>query len=393
MSSMGRLFNRGLTHLLVRKTQIADEFIEPSLHIPHEVVATPEAEALQLWHTMNHLKLKVRLLSKPYTATLSGVIHCPGHNILLTKSRKVIVDSIVDGDFGLKYGIPTTYDLLKDIYLRRVERITHSCTSFQAYFKGYYHLLIDDLPRLYHLHQPQYADQEIKLLISKSLTDSEEFFLSKLLPENVKIFLVAQDTNYLADNYFFLSFLTGYGALPSKYQQFFVNRVCPDRKRKRSNRIYISRQNSSKGRRVLNEDELFDELSKYGFKKYVLEDIPIEEQIQLFYDSEYVIAPHGGGVVNILFAERIKLMELFPSRFIWSPVYYFLAKSMNHTYYYWCGGQDLDYVNFRSHLSEQGMAPGAYFKDRNFIVNVPEVLRLLEKSLVEEECVRSTDYC
>ncbi|NJR57511.1 MAG: glycosyltransferase family 61 protein [Cyanobacteria bacterium CRU_2_1] len=252
--------------------------------------------------------------------------------------------------------------------------------------------LIDDLPRLYHLHQPRYADREINLLISRPLTEVEEFLLPKLLPENVKILPIAQDTNYLAENYIFLSFLTGYGGLPSEYLKFFVNRVCPNRERKRSNRIYISRQKSSKGRRVLNEDKLFDALSRYGFVKYTLEDMSIEEQINLFYDSEYVIAPHGGGVANILFAEKINLMELFPSQFVWSPVYYFLSKSMNHTYYYWCGGKDLDYVNFKTNLSEKGMTSGTYFKDRNFVVDVSEVLSLLERSLDGEKFTGDVDH-
>jgi capsular polysaccharide biosynthesis protein len=59
----------------------------------------------------------------------------------------------------------------------------------------------------------------------------------------------------------------------------------------------------------------------------------IEEQIDLFYDAEYVIGTHGAGLTNIIFSCQIKVLELFNSE-ICQTHYYYLAKSLGHTYGY-----------------------------------------------------------
>ncbi|MGL4619669.1 MAG: glycosyltransferase family 61 protein, partial [Chroococcidiopsis sp.] len=133
-------------------------------------------------------------------------------------------------------------------------------------------------------------------------------------------------------------------------------KVKPQRPRKKINRIFISRRAAKKGRHILNEDELFDMLSKYGFKKYVLEQISVEEQIALFSDSEYVIGSHGAGLSNIIFAEEIDVLEIFPTKEI-LPHFYFLAKSLEHNYQYWCGQ--------------------ATSKNSNFVVNVSDIEKII----------------
>ncbi len=83
-----------------------------------------------------------------------------------------------------------------------------------------------------------------------------------------------------------------------------------------SQRIYISR-NKAGCRKVQNEDEVMKLLDKYGFKKYFLEDLSAKEQINMFYNAEIVIAPHGAGLVNVLFSQqKTKIIELFPEDYL-----------------------------------------------------------------------------
>jgi len=190
--------------------------------------------------------------------------------------------------------------------------------------------------------------------------------------------------NYLIENLIYPSFLTKINSayLPAEYLNFFSQRVCPNSSRKRDKRIFISRKDAVM-RRILNEEELLEVLEKYGFQQYVLEQMTLEEQIELFYNAEVVIGSHGAGFSNIIFSEKIHIIELFPSKFIWMPVYYFLSKSMQHNYHYLCSGGELNYTNFDRILSEKKLSPHSYFKDRDFIVNVSEVVSLLD-SLIEK---------
>lgn len=66
-------------------------------------------------------------------------------------------------------------------------------------------------------------------------------------------------------------------------------------------RIYVSRAKAG-WRKVLNEDELLAMLNRHGFRRYFLEDLSVQQQIQLFQQAEMIVGPHGAGLANVVFA-------------------------------------------------------------------------------------------
>ncbi|NET40526.1 tetratricopeptide repeat protein [Okeania sp. SIO2B3] len=86
-------------------------------------------------------------------------------------------------------------------------------------------------------------------------------------------------------------------------------------------RIYISRSNA-RYRRVMNEPEVVEILSKFGFTCIAPESMSLESQIATFAHAKIIVAPHGSGLTNIVFCNpETKIIELF------SPNYL--------RYYYW----------------------------------------------------------
>lgn len=76
--------------------------------------------------------------------------------------------------------------------------------------------------------------------------------------------------------------------------------------------IYISRKNYN-SRKMVNEDELINELSKFGFIVLQPENYSIQEQIILFSQAKIIIGEIGAGLSNILFAPRgTKVIEIMP---------------------------------------------------------------------------------
>lgn len=75
-------------------------------------------------------------------------------------------------------------------------------------------------------------------------------------------------------------------------------------------KIFISRRQAL-GRRVINEFEVMNFLSNLGFKSYVLEEMNYSEQVKLFAQAEIIIAPHGAGLTNLIFADNPIIIELF----------------------------------------------------------------------------------
>lgn len=352
-----KLARRYLTSILVREVELK-EYYKNCQRVysfsSSKTIVTPEIQQMNLGSNNKHLQTLNYIFPEIYTTTLHKIIYCPKFDILLTNTRKIILDSINTTIEKQDYNA-----LINNIYLRKTERITGINTVFHSFAKGYYHQLIDNIPRLYLLNQAEYKDiEEIKLLCYRKLTKLEEFFLPKVLPKNIKITLVNPDKNYFIDNLIFPTFLTHRhaGYLPEDYLKFFIEKVAPQRPRRKINRIFISRKAAKKGRHILNEDEVFNALSKYGFQKYSLEEMPIEEQLNLFYDSEYVVGAHGAGLANIIFAEKIKVLELFPTKYVW-PHFYFLSKSLGHTYQYWCSAEK--------------------YKNSSFVVDVSEITKLL----------------
>ena len=80
-------------------------------------------------------------------------------------------------------------------------------------------------------------------------------------------------------------------------------------------RFYISRRDCTK-RRINNEPEVEELLSKLGFRSIVLEDLEFEQQVQLFANADFIVAPHGAGLANCAFCRPgTRLVEIFGERY------------------------------------------------------------------------------
>lgn len=83
--------------------------------------------------------------------------------------------------------------------------------------------------------------------------------------------------------------------------------IRPDR------RIFLARK-SMKWRRLLNEDEIATDLSKLGFEIIFIENMTVREQIDLFQQASWIVAPSGSALLNLIFAgQNVKLLVLVQS--------------------------------------------------------------------------------
>jgi hypothetical protein len=84
-------------------------------------------------------------------------------------------------------------------------------------------------------------------------------------------------------------------------------------RRQSNRRVYISRRKT--GRRTIeNEDELEALLHSCGFETHYMETYPLATQAQLLADAEIVVAPHGAGLANLLFARPgTHVIEIVPA--------------------------------------------------------------------------------
>ncbi|WP_188785539.1 glycosyltransferase family 61 protein [Halobellus salinus] len=95
--------------------------------------------------------------------------------------------------------------------------------------------------------------------------------------------------------------------------------------------LYISREDAN-SRRVLNRDEILAELRPLGFQSYVLSDLSFRQQVALFSQAEIIVAPHGAGATNMVFATGAVFVELIHSGNTRGAHYFLLAQECGHEY-------------------------------------------------------------
>lgn len=116
-------------------------------------------------------------------------------------------------------------------------------------------------------------------------------------------------------------------------RDMLVGKISETQIRSENGRVYISRQNGSRGRKILNFSELRDVLDQFGFDIYQFEDLTISDQISIMSDADVVVAPHGAGLVNMLFSKNSKVIELLgPEKR--KATFYLFSKSLGHEYGY-----------------------------------------------------------
>ncbi len=201
----------------------------------------------------------------------------------------------------------------------------------------YYHWILDCLPRTWVLKHWQ--GEKPHLIMPGSLPESYRRMLAWCAPDDMPITYL-DDAYWVQPDYFvFPSFVTNRnsGYLPPEAREYlqarFYTAAQIDEERRYDTNIYISRSRAAH-RRLTNESEITSLLKEYDFHIYNLEDTTVEEQVRLFYHARLVVAPHGAGLANLLFAgEKARVLELFGSRLALTW-YLFLAESMQQTYFH-----------------------------------------------------------
>lgn len=94
-------------------------------------------------------------------------------------------------------------------------------------------------------------------------------------------------------------------------------------------RVFVSREDATI-RQVNNTDAIRPVLDEYGFETHVLSELSVAEQIALFSDADIVVAPHGAGLTNLVYADDVAVVELFGQKKLAS--FARLATMLDHTY-------------------------------------------------------------
>jgi hypothetical protein len=120
---------------------------------------------------------------------------------------------------------------------------------------------------------------------------------------------------------------------------FLRERLLPSElERRPGRRIYVTRGSDPHSRIVTNETEVVDLLTNRGFVVVDPGAVSVSEQIRVFGEAEWIVAPHGGALANLAFASPgASVVELFAPDYV-QGCYWKLADALSGvTYRYLVG--------------------------------------------------------
>lgn len=211
-----------------------------------------------------------------------------------------------------------------------IQLLNSDVILFGPYISNHTHKIIDFLLRLIFLKKFKikriFVPSEIKSLVKATCVN---FYLKK-----TKLFYYNSNTNYIFNNVNYLPHLDTrihnsiYKDCVQKYKYFFdsINYV------KNNNYKYILISRSFSKRKLLNEEELYKSLMKFGFLKIHFEDLSFKKQIEISRNAEIMIGYHGAGLSNCFFMKRnMNLIELV-NKYYDHPFYEVYTKvlGLNH---------------------------------------------------------------
>jgi capsular polysaccharide biosynthesis protein len=268
------------------------------------------------------------------------IARIPMGRVLGTNGSVMTPDNKLLWDVSFEYNrLPPTHSIFEKETLPPITYIPErlAVITFQVSF-NYFHWMFDVLPRLELLRQSGFEFD--KIVINRGKHYRKDY--CQFQDESLQLLGISKDqllevdaqTHLLAKE-LIVSSPTSFTAYVSKYvcqflrKEFLVKGTIP--KGTGYERIFISREDALH-RPLLNENEVFNVLEKYGFKKVKLSTLSFIEKIQLFQSAKVIVSPHGAGLTNIVFCNpATKVIELFPPTYL-VPCFFIISQHMDLRY-------------------------------------------------------------
>lgn len=104
---------------------------------------------------------------------------------------------------------------------------------------------------------------------------------------------------------------------PRSATEWLRKRLPPSGRTGTPTRLYLSRGQQPGARRYLQEPELWPRLEAQGFVMLDPGTLSVQEQIDVFFGAEVIIAPHGAALTNITFSRPgVRVLEMFAGTYV-----------------------------------------------------------------------------
>ncbi len=239
--------------------------------------------------------------------------------------------------------------VLRERIVTRLFRETHKRAALPTNrsTRGFYHWLIEGLPRIFLLHELGWKDPVLVPAYYEKLRFARE---SLRLFDELRIEYVPRYREAMIREAFLIDdlsplgpdIITQNGPVLARMAAYLRDRAGAQDGHA-DEHLYISRGNAR--RKFCNEDQLMPVLERHGYRRVVLEEHSFEEQIKILARARKVLAPHGAGIANVIFMPEGGEVIEGRRRASDNVTFFRLCEAMGHRYRYIVGetvASDLD---------------------------------------------------
>jgi len=195
---------------------------------------------------------------------------------------------------------PTNHYLLRNPRFRLLRRLPGVALLIgMPESLNYYHWLLNCLPRWKLLAEANRVQEYDYVLVNSRMCKFQEETLDRLGVPQEKRLHCSTMMLYQFDR-LIVPDMPPMFRVPT-WVSTWVRTLFPERDGHASKLIYISRRASPR-RRLSNELVLEERLQQIGFAVVQLEHLTVSKQAKLFSAAEIIVAPHGAGLANVVFA-------------------------------------------------------------------------------------------
>lgn len=204
----------------------------------------------------------------------------------------------------------------------------------------YYHWMFDALPRIEILRRATIDLQSIDhFIVSRCRFPFHRETLSTLGINSSSI-IESSPSLHLRVEQLIVPSLPGKMGITPKWICDFLRMTfltqCSSRSVGLPERIYIGRGDATH-RKVINEAEVVEYLERFGFVKVTAGTMSVTEQVALFSAANVIVAPHGGGLSNLVFCSPgTKVIECFAPTYV-RACFWALSNQLGLEHYYLLG--------------------------------------------------------
>lgn len=241
----------------------------------------------------------------------------------------------------------------------------------------YYHWMLDILPKIGLLKEAGINLDDVDHILLREVNDSfQRNTLNQLGVDSSKIIETLDNPLFQCERLIHIALDNGINMKMNRFIPQWLNQAFPKAAANEERlKLYVSRPKGIR-RGVSNEEELLPVLEEFGYTVKAMEGLSVSEQAALFSQADVIVAPHGGALTNMVFANKgSKVVELF-GRHVY-PYYYGLASVCEHDYYAILENPEEDYPRLINYNTASDMGSPAHQRQTratSFKVD-PELLR------------------